>query len=317
MFHGVLLVNKHKNTTSHDIVKDVRSLLGQKEVGHAGTLDPMAEGLLVILCGMACKLSQYLLNQEKRYEVEVSFGIETDSLDITGKVLKKKEVSLDKKDLEELLKKETRTLTLPIPIFSAAKVEGKRLYSYAFKGEKDKVKIPEKEMSFYDLEIKKLEKDKALFAVSCSKGSFLRAFAHHLGQQTKTGACLSGLKRLSSGKFKVEDSLRVQELKEKLKTPIKEEENLKQTLKSSFLLPSEALPQFPEMSLNHQNARILKTGRIPSYIIKEQEDSQIDVNKKGKSQILKLVRDKQILALLEISPYEKIKILKNFPNQKL
>ena len=161
MFSGLLLVNKHKGVTSHDIVKDVRSLLSQREVGHAGTLDPMAEGLLVILCGQACRLSQYLLNQDKRYHVEVSFGIQTDTLDITGQIVAKKEVNLNKKDLRDLLKKETKSLHLPIPIFSAAKVGGKKLYSYALEGKKEEVKIPMKEMSFFDLTVHEITKDKA------------------------------------------------------------------------------------------------------------------------------------------------------------
>ena len=117
MFHGILLINKDKDCTSHQIVNEVRQILKQKAVGHAGTLDPQARGLLVILCGIATKLSTYFLNSDKHYKLSIKFGLETDTFDLQGKVLRSEKVSLKKENIENLLKRETCELELPVPIF--------------------------------------------------------------------------------------------------------------------------------------------------------------------------------------------------------
>ena len=116
---------------------NVRQILNQRAVGHAGTLDPMARGLLVILCGMATKLSNYFLTNDKRYKLSIKFGLETKTFDLQGEVLKSEEVSLKKEEIEKLLKKEACDLEIPVPIFSAVKVKGRKLYSYAFSGQEN------------------------------------------------------------------------------------------------------------------------------------------------------------------------------------
>ena len=148
-FNGILLINKDKNCTSHDIVDEVRQIFKQQAIGHAGTLDPMARGLLVVLCGMATKLSPYFIKDDKGYKLSIKFGLETNTFDIEGKVLQSKEVSLKKEEIEQVLKKETRELEIPVPVFSAVKVKGRKLYSYAFSGKEHEVKPPLKKMSFW------------------------------------------------------------------------------------------------------------------------------------------------------------------------
>ena len=171
-------------------------------------------------------------------------------------------------------------------------------------------------MSFWNLKIHNIQKDSASLSVTCSKGSYLRSWVHYLGQRIKTGACLAGLTRLSSGAFDIQNSLTIKGLKEKLanKFPSTEEE-LKFLLKDSFLFPREALTQFPEVELTERNAKLLKQGQIPLYISQTCQKTQIAVNKQGQAQILKAVRGHKLTALLEIRPFEKIRILRNFPQQ--
>ena len=310
-FHALLLINKEKACSSHQVVHEVRKILKQKTIGHAGTLDPMAEGLLVLLCGSAVKLSSYFLNQDKRYKLSLKFGLETDTLDLEGQILKSQAVSLKKEDIAALLQQETKTLELPVPIFSAVKVKGQALYKYAVKGQTD-VKIPFKKMSFWDLNIQDIQKDGLSLSVSCSKGSYIRSWVHHLGQKMQTGACLTKLNRISSGDFQLKDSIGLSQLKEKLseKHPANETE-LKQLLGDSCLFSHTALKSFPHVELAKKHLQFLKQGRLPLYLITESQKNQIQTNKKNETQILKAVRKDRIFSLLELRPFKKMRILRN------
>ena len=313
-FHGVLLVDKAKGPTSHNVVSAVRRILNQKAVGHAGTLDPLARGLMVILCGTATKLSQWLLTADKRYQFQFRFGWETDSLDLGGKFLRSQEVSFERKFIEKILKQSVGDLEIPVPVFSAMKIKGRKLYSYAFSGED--IKPPLKKMRFWDLEIHSAHKDSAEVSLSCSKGSYIRSWVQHLGRETKTGACLTELKRLSSGSFHAKNSLSLEKLQEKLSKSFPGNgEDLKSLLGDSFLFPNEALSDFPSLELTDKNAGILRQGRVPLYILSACEKDQIRVNKSGRAQILKAIRGKHLSALLVLRPFERIRILKNFPEQ--
>ena len=317
-FNGVLLVNKDRDCTSHDIVDEVRHLLKQRTVGHAGTLDPQARGLLVILCGMATKLSPYFLNNDKRYQLTLQFGLETDTFDLQGKVLKSQEVSLKKEVIEELLKAECRDLEIPVPLFSAVKVKGKKLYSYGFSGKGEEVKPPVKKMSFWDLTIHKITNNSATLSVTCAKGSYIRSWVQYLGQKIGTGACLTHLERTLSGIFCVQHSQTINEIKKKLDNNFpKTEDDLKALLGESFLFPSKALAQFPPVSLTVKNARMLLQGKIPLYILTACQSQQIEVNKTGQAQILKAVNGEKLVALLELNPFKRLKILRNFPGHIL
>ncbi len=312
LFHGILLVNKEKNYTSHDVVQKIRYLLKQKSVGHAGTLDPMAEGLLVILLGSATKLSSYLLNADKSYELIMKFGLVTNSYDTEGEIIKEEKVSLQKEIIQNTLEQNLGKLSLMVPSFSAVKVNGKKLYSYARAGQF--VERPEKTMSFYDLKIHNITEDTAKVFVSCSKGSYIRSWVHHIGGKLKVGACLMNLKRVSSGHFLISNGLTLFELQKKLETNKPESnKDLKNILKDSFLFPSESLPQFPLFELTRRDIKRLLQGQIPEYLIKESQNDQIKVNQQGLSQVLKVVEGDSLVTLLELRPFKKIKILKNFP----
>ena len=315
-FNGVLLINKDKDCTSHQIVHEVRTILKQKSIGHAGTLDPLARGLLVILCGSATKLSSYFINQDKRYYLSLKFGLQTSSFDLQGEVLHSEELSLRPEDIKRVLEEGACDLEIPVPIFSAVKVEGKKLYSYAFKGKE--IQPPLKKMSFWGLEIHEIQKDSASVSVSCSKGSYIRSWVNYLGQKMNTGACLTYLNRVSSGEFQLKNSLSLSQLKQKVSQKFPADEPaLKELLGDSFLFSNSALTQFPQIELTLRNAKILRQGRLPLYVLSHVQKNQIAVNKRGRSQILKAVQGDKLLALLELRPFEKIKILRNFPQQSL
>ena len=148
------------------------------------------------------------------------------------------------------------------------------------------------------------KKNSASLSVSCSKGSYIRSWVHYLGKEIKTGACLTKLERLSSGNFHIDQSLTTEELRQKLSERFPEgEEQLKSLLGNSFLFPSEALSQFPVLELNSRNTGILKQGKLPVYILETSQKDQICVNKKGTSQIIKAVKGKKLVALLEMRPF--------------
>ena len=175
--NGILLINKPKNCTSHDVVYKVRKIVKEK-VGHTGTLDPLAEGVLPLLIGKATLCSKYLIEHDKEYEVVLKLGISTETMDGEGKILEEREIGedvLDKKHVEEILESFVGKQKQIPPMYSAIKVKGKKLYEYARKGEK--VEIPKREIEIYSIKLIGInrEKKEIEFKVSCSKGTYIRS----------------------------------------------------------------------------------------------------------------------------------------------
>lgn len=212
--HGLLLVDKPSGMTSHDVVSRVRRLAGTKEVGHSGTLDPLASGLMVVLLGEATKLSSIVTEGDKAYEVQVQLGIETDTLDITGQVEKTNPVTVKKDEVVAKALALFGEMQLPIPLYSAKKIDGKKLYEYARDGEE--VEIPSKAMTFWDVTyLENLEAEKEnrySFHLHCSKGSFIRSWVKLLGEQLGCGAAMSVLRRTKSHDFTVGQALALEGL---------------------------------------------------------------------------------------------------------
>jgi len=216
--HGLLLIDKPTGLTSHDVVSRIRRLAGTKEVGHSGTLDPLASGLMVVLLGEATKLSSIVTEGNKAYEVEVCLGIETDTLDITGTIVKTSNVSVSPAEVIAAALNLKGEWSLPIPLFSAKKIDGLKLYEYARQGLP--VDIPEKKMSFWDIENRSIEtkqkENRFSFHLHCSKGSFIRSWVKLLGEQLGCGATMTALRRTHSHQFNVTHSLTLEKL-QKLK----------------------------------------------------------------------------------------------------
>ena len=316
---GVLLVKKDSGGTSHSLVSAVRKIMGLREVGHAGTLDPIADGLMVILLGRATKLSDYLLTGDKQYCFVLRLGAATDTLDRTGKVLETKPVNCTQKQIEEVLKQHQGALKLPVPFFSAVKVRGKKLYEYMRQGQK--VEAPAREMFFYDLKIKRIEiEDKSVeVQLSCRKGAYVRSWVSAVGEALGTGAYLESLTRLRSEPFSLESALSLEEIKNRL-NPSPQPDTagpsmlLEQALKPAFISFAKALPHIQPVIVSQNSADLIKHGRVPVQILLDLKDAQKQVNQTGREKTIRIMsyQEKQLLALLSLRVFKEPKILRVF-----
>lgn len=211
---GIFLIDKPAGMTSFDVIRKLRNQLNTKEVGHAGTLDPMATGLLVVLVGKATKLSDLLLSETKTYQGTITFGFSTDSYDRTGKVVD----TLDTFDLNETQIDETiksflsRDSQLP-PIYSAIKIQGKKLYEYARKDQT--VEIDERPMIIHEFERTSAYINQSFnFEIRVSKGTYIRSIAHDFGVSLDIPSHLSALRRTHSGRYSLSTAYRLGEIDE-------------------------------------------------------------------------------------------------------
>lgn len=206
---GIIITNKQKGYTSHDVVNKVKRIVKEK-VGHTGTLDPLATGVLPILIGKGTLCSKYLINHDKEYEVSLKLGVATNTMDAEGKILEEKEVDsniLEKCNVEKVLASFVGKQEQEPPMYSAIKVAGKKLYEYARKGEK--VEVPKRKIEIYNIEligIDKLNKE-IEFKVSCSKGTYVRSLCIDISKTLGTIGYMSGLKRLKVGNFSIKNSI--------------------------------------------------------------------------------------------------------------
>lgn len=204
--NGVLAIYKEKGYTSRDIVNILSKVLGTKKIGHTGTLDPMATGVLVVCIGEGLKLVELLTNHDKEYIAKIKLGIETDTLDITGNVIQRQDiVKYSKREVEEVLKKFVGNIKQEVPKYSAIKVNGRKLYEYARNGEE--VELPVRDVCIYDL---KLVSDVVNneFYIKCrvSKGTYIRSLVRDIGKALGTYAVMCELERTRLGKFGLEDT---------------------------------------------------------------------------------------------------------------
>lgn len=202
---GVLLVDKPEGPTSHDVIAQLRRALGTRTLGHAGTLDPMATGLLVVVAGRYTRLSQYLTGADKRYLAEVTFGARTTTDDRLGEPLEEGDPSaLDEATIRNVLERFRGTQQQVPPAYSAIQVGGERLYEKARRGEE--VNVPPREVTIHELELLGWEPGRARLSVHCSKGTYIRSLARDLGEAVGVPAHLSSLRRTGSGAFTLEEA---------------------------------------------------------------------------------------------------------------
>ena len=210
----VLLVNKEKGYTSRDVVNCIANKLKEKKVGHFGTLDPLAEGLLVIGIGKLTKIGNLFSDETKDYEVEVLLGISTDTYDITGKVVSTSS-SFSQDEITEALLSFKKTYYQEVPIYSAVKVNGKKLYEYARK--QQEVELPKKEVTIFALnDLKFYQKNNnnyLSFKTTVSKGTYIRSLINDLAKKTNTSMCMNSLKRTRCGSFFLKDAYTLEDIK--------------------------------------------------------------------------------------------------------
>jgi tRNA pseudouridine55 synthase len=203
------VIDKPSGLTSHDVVARVRRAVGGGKVGHAGTLDPFATGVLVVALGRATRLVEWATDADKGYRAEVVLGVETDTYDLTGDVVATREVSLDRRALEALLEAFVGEIEQRPPAFSAIQVGGRRLYDLARRGEA--VEVAPRRVTIHRLELLDWSPPRLTLDLTCSKGTYVRSLAHDLGEVLGTGAHLSTLRRLASGAFAIEEAIELDE----------------------------------------------------------------------------------------------------------
>lgn len=201
--NGIILINKPSGITSRDVVNKVCRTLGTKKVGHTGTLDPLASGVLVICVGTATKLVEILSSNDKEYEVEMLLGIETDTYDITGNILKKESVSIDNSTIEKVLQSMVGTYNQEVPIYSAVKINGKKLYEYARNNED--VILPVRQVTIKKIDLLNIENNKISFTVSVSKGTYIRSLVCDIAKKLNTKGVMTKLKRTRQGVYLLEN----------------------------------------------------------------------------------------------------------------
>ena len=209
---GIFNIYKEKGFTSHDVVAIVRRTIGQKKVGHTGTLDPDAEGVLPICVGKGTKLADYIMADVKGYRAEVTFGITTTTQDSSGEIIEKKDVIYDEDEIRHAVMSFVGDIEQIPPMYSAIKINGKKLYELARKGQE--VERKARKIKIHDIKILEfLPPDKIVIDVLCSKGTYIRTLCVDIGEKLGYGAHMSKLLRTMSGSFKLENAIKLDDLK--------------------------------------------------------------------------------------------------------
>ena len=269
--NGILLVDKPSGMTSHDVVDRIRKAAQQRKVGHTGTLDPAATGLLIICLGAATRLSEHLTGMDKEYAGTIKFGITTDSYDADGTIQDESEVpAFSKDELIEYLTPYTGTIEQTPPMVSAVKVGGKRLYKLARKGEV--VERPSREVTVSRFEIQHWESPTATFLMQCTTGTYVRSLCHDIGQDIGCGAILSSLRRTAVGMHRVEDS-----------TPLDDFQTPEDV--ESKLLSMGSVLNMPSVTVTPQGLRMVLSGNQinPNQLTEDAPDTPGLVQIKSRS----------------------------------
>ena len=209
---GIIVINKEKGYTSHDVVAKLKKKLNISKVGHTGTLDPNATGVLPILIGKGTKFSKYLINHDKIYDAQIELGKKTDTADIEGKIIEEKNVDTEyiKQNLAKVLEGFIGKQEQIPPMYSAIKKNGKKLYEYARKGEK--VEVEPRKIEIYKIELIDYKENDIKFIVSCSKGTYIRSLCEGIAEKLNTVGYMKNLKRLQVGEFNIDCAIKIDEV---------------------------------------------------------------------------------------------------------
>lgn len=274
-FSAIIVVNKEKDLTSFDVVNEISHLFGIKKVGHTGTLDPLAEGVLIVAIGKATKIVELLTMEDKEYIASVQLGVKTDTYDITGTILGNKEIP-DLKNLETILHSYKKTYLQEVPIYSAIKVNGKKLYEYA--RNKVEVVLPQKEVTIKEIELLTKTSTTFEFKTLVSKGTYIRSLINDIGLSLKTYATMTSLKRTKQGKVTIEEAYKLEDIKKN---------NFK------YYSPEEVLP-YKIIIVNGNLEKKIRTGckledtwNISDKVIfKDQQNHLLGIYEKKENQLI-------------------------------
>jgi len=282
-YDGIILIDKEEGKTSFSVVKELRRILKIKKIGHAGTLDPFATGLLVILLGQGTKLFPYLLSGKKIYRATLRLGVETNTQDPTGRVIQTRSVpKFEHRYINEKTLEFIGEIEQVPPVFSAIKYRGERAYKFARKG--IKIEMEKRRVHIHDIKIIFLDLPDVTMEISCSSGTYIRSFAADLGERLGTGAHLKTLRRLSSGPFTVEDAsdLKYSRMPDS-HTPFPDK----------IISLREALPDMREKQIDAPMAQKIRKGYQPGC---DEVLSSSDLYE----DYIKLVKDRELVAIMNV-----------------
>ena len=255
---GILLLNKEIGYSSFQYINKAKRIINASKVGHSGTLDPFASGLLIVTVNKATKVNQFIESLSKEYIATLKLGVKTDTLDLEGKVIATKDVPiLNEKLIINTLNKFKGKIKQVPPMYSAIKVDGKRLYDLAREGKE--IERKEREIEIYDIELLSFSNDEISFRVSCSKGTYIRTLGEQISEELNTYGHLISLTRTKVGNFKVEDAYKLDEL-----------DNFK------LIDTIEALSHFKKLKLNDEMIQRVKNGHKLKFNIEEDEVLIVD-----------------------------------------
>ena len=249
--NGIILIDKPQGWTSHDVVGKLRGILHERRIGHSGTLDPLATGLLVVFVGRATRAVEFAEADRKEYIAGLRLGMSTDTQDITGRIINEGSDLPDEMELRKALERFKGELEQIPPMYSAVKVGGKKLYELARKGEN--IERKPRHITVFGLEIVGREGNDYILDVVCSKGTYIRTLCHDIGTPLGCGGCMSSLRRTKSGVFSVENAYTITEVQEAADRGEAEK----------LLLPTDTLfAGYPELRADAASEKLLRNGCI-------------------------------------------------------
>lgn len=257
MIHGVINIYKEKGYTSHDVVAKLRGILKQKKIGHTGTLDPDAEGVLPVCLGGGTRLCDLLTDKDKTYRAVMLLGKETDTQDISGNVLKEMPVSVTEEQVKKAAESFIGDYEQIPPMYSALKVNGKKLYELAREGKT--IERAARPVKILELTIEEIDLPKVTMTVTCSKGTYIRTLCHDIGRKLGICACMEKLERIRVGNFRIEDGLRLDQV-EALQKKKTEGEQVSRELLEHIVPVDEMLAQYPAVQVSKESEKLLYNG---------------------------------------------------------
>ena len=248
--NGILLIDKPSGWTSNDVVQKLRGILRERRIGHAGTLDPMATGLLTVFIGRATRAVAFAEGMNKRYLAGFRLGVTTDTQDVTGTILREEEIQLTEEEIRAVCAAFTGEIQQIPPMYSAVKVNGQRLYRLARRGEE--VERTARKIVIENLEPVGRDGEDWILDVTCSKGTYVRTLCHDMGEKLGCGACMSSLRRMAAGRFSVKDAYTLNDVQQAADNECAEE----------LLLPIDSLFQaYPALTVTGAAEKKIRNGQ--------------------------------------------------------
>ena len=309
MINGVINIYKIKGFTSHDVVAKLRGIMRQKKIGHTGTLDPDATGVLPVCLGSATKLCDMLTDKEKEDIAKVQLGVTTDTQDMTGTILSERTVDVTEKVVSETLQSFVGKYEQIPPMYSALKVNGKKLYELAREGKE--VERKARPVTIHYIEVLEMSLPQLTIKVGCSKGTYIRTLCHDLGEKLGCGAAMAALERTKSGQFSLNTAITLAELEEKLKEAGDDREQVIQSL----VIPIDRMfEEYKELYLLSQWERLIQNGN--SFEEKNLRKEYVEENRGDKTHYRVYIGDNTFMGVYEYRKEErKFYPVKMFINQ--